>query len=109
MEGAFFFLTEVKAVIPELGYGFIVLMKEEIPMEAHDLLHEFPDHKETIHELKMRDNHFSRLFDDYHHIDKTLHRIDAGIETPDDAYVESLKKQRLLLKDQLFQMIVAAA
>ena len=27
--------------------------------EKHDLIHELPEHKETIHELKMKNNHFS--------------------------------------------------
>jgi uncharacterized protein YdcH (DUF465 family) len=105
------FLTKVKAVqvLRGYAYGIIILLKEGATMEAHDLLHEFPNHKETIHELKMRDNHFSRLFDEYHRFDRELHRIDAGIETPSDAYVEDLKKKRLFLKDQLFEMIQAAA
>jgi uncharacterized protein YdcH (DUF465 family) len=78
-------------------------------MEAHDLLHEFPEHRETIHQLKMRDTHFARLFEDYHQVDKALHRIDAGVENPEDAYIEDLKKTRLHLKDQLFAMIQKAA
>lgn len=78
-------------------------------MEAHDLLHEFPEHKHTIHELKMRDNHFRRLFDEYDQIDHQLRRIEAEIETPGEIYTENLKKKRLFLKDQLYHMILAAA
>jgi uncharacterized protein YdcH (DUF465 family) len=67
--------------------------------EKHDLIHELPEYRETIHNLKISDNHFSRLFDEYHEIDHEVHRIETGI------YLESKKKQRLHLKDELLQMI----
>lgn len=75
--------------------------------EAHDLLHEFPEHKERIHHLKMENNHFARLFGEYHELDHQLHRIEQNIETPADEVVEGLKKQRLQLKDNLLAMITA--
>ena len=31
--------------------------------EKHDLIHELPEHRETIHNLKMTDDHFARLFE----------------------------------------------
>ena len=73
--------------------------------EKHDLIHELPEHRETIHNLKMTNNHFSRLFDEYHEIDHEVHRIESGIENTSDEYLEEKKKQRLHLKDELFQMI----
>jgi len=30
--------------------------------EHHDLVHEFPEHKARIHELKMNQQHFAKLF-----------------------------------------------
>jgi hypothetical protein len=75
--------------------------------EAHDLLHEFPEHKERIHNLKMENNHFARLFDEYHELDHQLHRIQQDIETPADEVVEELKLKRLHLKDNLLEMINA--
>ncbi len=73
--------------------------------EKHDLIHELPEYRETIHNLKISDNHFSRLFDEYHEIDHEVHRIETGMETTSDEYLESKKKQRLHLKDELLQMI----
>jgi len=73
--------------------------------EKHDLIHELPEHRETIHNLKITNNHFSRLFDEYHEIDHEVHRIENGVETTSDEYLEEKKKQRLHLKDELFQMI----
>lgn len=73
--------------------------------EKHDLVHELPEHKERIHELKMSDKHFQRLFDKYHDIDNQVRRIEEGVENTSDDYLETLKKERLNLKDQLFSMI----
>lgn len=73
--------------------------------EAPDLAQEFPELKAKIHELKVSDRHFAKLFDVYHTINKEVHRIEAGIEAVSDQYMEELKKQRLGLKDELFEMI----
>ncbi len=73
--------------------------------ERHDLLHELPEHKELIHELKMKNSHFAKLFDAYHQTDDEVHRIETGVETTADDYLEQRKKHRLSLKDQLFAMI----
>ena len=78
-----------------------------MPLEKHDLLHELPEYKERIHELKISNNHFAKIFSEYHEIDHEIHRIEEGIETPSDDYVEELKKKRLHMKDELFAMIKA--
>lgn len=65
----------------------------------HSLAKELPEFKEKIHELKMNDRHFARLFDDYHDLDHEMIRIEEGVENTSDEYLESLKKQRLHLKD----------
>ena len=74
-------------------------------LEKHDLLHEFPNNKESIHYLKMNNNHFARLFAQYHNLDHEVHRIETGVENPSDDYVEGVKKERLRLKDSLYAMI----
>lgn len=73
--------------------------------EKHDLVHELPEHRETIHNLKMTDNHFAKLFDEYHEVDHEVHRIETNVETTSDEYLEEKKKQRLHLKDELLKMI----
>lgn len=76
--------------------------------EKHDLLHELPEYKDQIHQLKMNNKHFEKIFDKYHDLDHQIRRIEEGIETPDDSYSEELKKERLHLKDELFGMIKSA-
>lgn len=74
--------------------------------EHHDLVHEFPEHRDKIHELKTHDHHFAKLFDEYHAVNREIHRIEQSIETPSDQVTEDLKKRRLFLKDQLFAMLI---
>ena len=76
--------------------------------EKHDLVHERPEHRDTIHNLKMTDNHFARLFDEYHEVDHEVHRIETGVENTSDDYLEERKKRRLYLKDELYRMIKEA-
>ncbi len=70
-------------------------------LEKHDLAHEFPQYKEKIHDLKINDRHFAKLFDEYHTVDHEVHRIEVGAENSSDFYLEERKKVRLNLKDQL--------
>ncbi|MGJ8698229.1 MAG: YdcH family protein [Verrucomicrobiaceae bacterium] len=79
-----------------------------MPIEKHDLLTEFPEHRDTIHRLKTSDNHFARLFEQYHRVDKEVHRIEDNIETPSDQYTHLAKTKRLALKDELHKLILAA-
>jgi len=73
--------------------------------DNHSLMQELPEYKDKIHELKMNNAHFARLYDEYHEIDKTVQRFEMEIETPSDEVMEQYKKQRLALKDQLFAML----
>jgi len=76
--------------------------------EKHDLVHEFPEHRDTIHKLKTTNNHFARLFDEYHQVDHEVRRIETGIENTSDEYLDERKKVRLNLKDELYRMIQQA-
>lgn len=76
--------------------------------EHHDLIHELPEFRDKIHELKVSNTHFARLFDEYHELDHEVRRIEQGVETPSDTYLEEQKKKRLHLKDQLYAMLKEA-
>ena len=73
--------------------------------EHHDLIHEFPEYRDEIHNLKITNEHFREIFDAYHKIDKEVYRVENDIEPRSDAALEELKKRRLALKDELFKMI----
>jgi uncharacterized protein YdcH (DUF465 family) len=76
-------------------------------LEKHDLIHELPEHKDRIHDLKMTNRYFANQFKKYHEADHAVIRIEDGIENTSDEYLEELKKKRLALKDELFAMIKA--
>jgi len=73
--------------------------------EKHDLIHEFPELKDKIHELKVSNHHFARLFEQYHSINREIHRIESGVEPTSDEYLEQAKKERLSLKDELYNIM----
>lgn len=77
-------------------------------IEKHDLIHELPEYRDQIHTLKTSNQHFARLFDQYHELDHEVRRIEEGAETASDDYLEERKKLRLQLKDELFAMLKAA-
>lgn len=74
-------------------------------IEKHDIHHEFPEFKEEIRELKMTNNHFSKLFKSYHELDHEVIRIEEGVENTTDAYLEKQKLKRLHLKDEIYSML----
>ena len=79
-----------------------------MPLENHSLVIEFPEYRDRIHELKGRDAHFLRLFNEYNTLEHDVHRIETGAEAASDTRLEELKKQRLALKDKLFSLLKAA-
>jgi len=74
-------------------------------IEHHSLLHEFPQLRDRIHELKTNSPKFADIYRQYDETDKEIYRIEEEIETPADKYTEDLKKRRVLLKDQLYAML----
>lgn len=71
----------------------------------HELAAEFPELKERIHDLKISDRHFVRLFDAYHVVNRDVHRAEAaGLNITDEHY-EELKRKRMNLKDELYALL----
>lgn len=74
----------------------------------HELAAEFPEHAAALHRLKTENNHFARLADDYHEVNRAIHRAETNIEPVDDSTMETWRKQRMRLKDQIYAMLQAA-
>lgn len=71
-------------------------------MQKHDLLHEFPEKKEKIHELKTTNTHFRKIFDEYHEADHAIHSIESGATPTTDAHLNELRIKRVSLKDSIY-------
>jgi uncharacterized protein YdcH (DUF465 family) len=76
-------------------------------MEKHDLLHEFPDYQDKIHELKMHDQHFKNLFDEYDELEHEIRRLNTGVELGSDAVIHAKKAKLLHIKDALFAKLAS--
>ena len=76
-------------------------------VDHHDLVHEFPEYKERIHQLKMDDAHFAKLFEEYNDLTNKIEVLENNEVPVADESLEDLKKQRLTLKDQLYAMLTA--
>lgn len=74
----------------------------------HELAEEFPGDVEKMHALKADDAHFAKLFDDYHAVNKTIHRAETKVEPMAEEHEEALRKQRLALKDEIAAMLRTA-
>ncbi len=70
-----------------------------------ELAEEFPEKIELMSQLKQSDAHFAKLFDDYHDINRQVHRAETLVEPTDDLHENELRKQRLALKDEIWKMI----
>lgn len=65
----------------------------------------FPEYRDQISTLKTRDAHFARLFDRHNDLDHEISNMEAGIVPGTPYEIERLKKEKLLLKDQLYAIL----
>lgn len=75
--------------------------------EQHDLLHEFPNLETKISELRQSNPPFADLMDQYDDLDARVRKLEELGTPVADETIEDLKKERLLLKDQLYVMLRA--
>ena len=73
-----------------------------VPHELHD---EFPGDAEVLHALKLAGGHYQRISEQYHEVNREIHRIEAEVEAASDSRLEDLKKRRLVILDEVAQMI----
>jgi uncharacterized protein YdcH (DUF465 family) len=79
---------------------------EPHPMDlTHPLLKEFPEHRESIRWLRGSDETFRHMFEEYHHVDEAIYRIEEEIDFATDQEIEELKWKRARLKDALYHTL----
>ncbi len=74
----------------------------------HELHEEFPADADKIHALKVSNTHFARLADEYHEINRQVHRAETGVEPVDQFAEVEMRKKRAALKDEIYRMLGAA-
>ncbi len=74
----------------------------------HDIVSEFPEFKDKIHALKTSHPHFAKLYDNYDALNHTIAKVETGGAVMTDEALEEEKKKRLLLKDEIYDMLKKA-
>jgi hypothetical protein len=77
----------------------------------HPFLSEFPEYREAIRHLRLSDNVFRQMFEEYHQLDDLICRFEEEIEFATDQEIDELKFKRAKLKDALYSAVnrIAAA
>ena len=74
-------------------------------VEHHDLHHEFPELHDKIHDLKIHDEQFRKLFDEYHELTRAIEKMEDEVTPASTQAEEEAKMRRVHLKDQLYSML----
>ena len=64
------------------------------------------EYRDEIHDLKMSNAHFAKIFEKHNELDQTTTDADEGRLSMSDREIEILKKEKLLLKDEALMMIL---
>jgi len=65
----------------------------------------FPEYRDLITQLKATDRHFLNLFEKHNELDQRIKNMESGIEPATNLDIETLKKEKLALKDELYQIL----
>ena len=74
----------------------------------HELAEDFPGAGAQIHALKLTNPHFAKLVESYHELNRSVHRAETGIEPIDDFTAQKMRKERMVLKDEIAGMLAKA-
>ena len=80
-------------------------MSQHTPNELTTI---FARDRELVTRLKQDNAHYARLADEYHEVNREVHRIEAEADAASDERVEALKKKRLGLLDEISAIMTEA-
>ena len=69
----------------------------------------FPEYRDLITQLKTSDSHFLNLFEKHNELDQKIRNMESGIEPATHLVIEALKKEKLALKDEFYQILRKAS
>ncbi|MBD1204383.1 MAG: YdcH family protein [Rhodobacteraceae bacterium] len=73
----------------------------------HDLYEDFPEKTDAIHALKASNAHFARLVDEYHAVNRAVHRAETRVDVLSSEHETELRQTRMRLKDDIWRMLAA--
>lgn len=74
----------------------------------HEIAEEFPEQVAVIAALKSSDAHFARLLEEYHALNREIHRAETGVTPTETLHENDMRKERLRLKDEIARRLQAA-
>lgn len=74
----------------------------------HELAEEFPADTDLMRDLKAQDAHFARLAEEYHEVNRAIHRAETLVEPVADEHETELRRKRMTLKDEIARMLAQA-
>jgi len=66
------------------------------------------EYREDITELKQSNAHFAKIFEKHNMLDQDVKDAEHGRHGMNDIEIEKMKKQKLMLKDEMLKMILEA-
>lgn len=73
----------------------------------HELASDFPQFAETISTMRRSNAYFAKLADQYHDLNRKVHRAETDVEPTADDHLSQMRKERIALKDELYALITA--
>ncbi len=73
----------------------------------HELAEDFPEFAEKLHGLKVSDPRFARLAEEYHELNRAIHRAETNVEPVSESYEAELRRKRVELKDAIARLLRA--
>lgn len=73
----------------------------------HELAEEFPEFVEKMSQLKVSDAHFAKMADEYHELNRKVHRAETNVEPREELSEVDLRKRRGALKDEIYTYLKA--
>lgn len=68
----------------------------------------FPEYRDLISKLRQEDTHFTRLFDEHNELDHKIARLEKNPVTSGVDEIDTLKREKLHLKDQIYLLLKKA-
>lgn len=74
----------------------------------HELSQDFPEFADKLQALKESDGHFARLAEEYHDINRAVHRAETNVEPIEELAEVEMRKKRAALKDEIYGILSKA-
>ncbi|PAF47738.1 hypothetical protein BKH46_02565 [Helicobacter sp. 12S02634-8] len=66
----------------------------------------FHEYREDISQLKIKNAHFEKIFEEHNELDQKIINAEKGIAPLSDLEIDKMKKLKLKLKDEVYAMIM---